>query len=194
MPGETVRQYRSIPVEGSYDVIVAGGGIAGIAAALAAARNGSAVLLAEREWAPGGLATLGLITIYLPLCDGKGRQVSFGIAEELLRLALAAGYEGHYPEKWIGESSAKERADGQRFETQYNPHLFSIACEKLMRSEGVDILYGTSVTGADMYGDRIRALICENRSGCMAFRAKAFVDATGDAGLCRLSGAKNDNL
>ena len=70
---------RTLPVRyADYDVIVAGGGIAGIAAALAAARAGKRVLLLERMFALGGLATLGLVTIYLPLCDGKGHQLSFG--------------------------------------------------------------------------------------------------------------------
>lgn len=64
------------------DVLVAGGGVAGIAAALAAARGGAKVILLEKAFMLGGLATAGLVTIYLPLCDGMGRQVSFGLAEE----------------------------------------------------------------------------------------------------------------
>ena len=78
---------RQLPVSGRYDVIVVGGGIAGIAAALAAARTGAKTLLLEKMYLPGGLATSGLVTVYLPLCDGKGTQVSFGLAEELLRLS-----------------------------------------------------------------------------------------------------------
>ena len=73
---------------GEYDVLVAGGGVAGIAAALAAARNGSKVCLLEKQFMLGGLATAGLVTIYLPICDGKGTQVSFGLAEELLKQTL----------------------------------------------------------------------------------------------------------
>ena len=75
---------RQIPVSGNYDVAVVGGGVAGIAAALSSARAGAKTVLLERQFALGGLATLGLVTIYLPLCDGCGHQVSFGIAEELL--------------------------------------------------------------------------------------------------------------
>ena len=78
-----------LEVKDSYDVIVAGGGIAGISAALAARRQGARVLLIEREYMLGGLATLGLITIYLPLCDGEGHLVSRGIAEELLHLSIS---------------------------------------------------------------------------------------------------------
>ena len=64
-----------------YDVIVIGGGVAGVSAALAASRQQKNVALIEKQCFLGGLATSGLITIYLPLCDGKGHQVSFGIAE-----------------------------------------------------------------------------------------------------------------
>ena len=68
-----------------YDVAVCGGGFGGIAAALAAARAGTKVILLEKLYMLGGLGTAGLVTIYLPLCDGMGRQVSFGIAEELVQ-------------------------------------------------------------------------------------------------------------
>ena len=84
---------KEIPVAGDYDVIVAGGGVAGIAAALAAARHGAKTLLLERMYMLGGLATSGLVTVYLPLCDGAGHQVSFGLAEELLRLCVSHGFE-----------------------------------------------------------------------------------------------------
>ena len=74
-----------------YDVVVCGGGVAGVAAALAAARHGARTCLLEKEYALGGLATLGLIVVYLPLCDGEGVQMSGGLAEELLHTALKYG-------------------------------------------------------------------------------------------------------
>ena len=67
------------------DVLVCGGGIAGCAAALQSAREGCKTILVEKTVFPGGLATSGLIYIYLPLCDGYGNQVICGIAEEMLR-------------------------------------------------------------------------------------------------------------
>ena len=69
---------RKVNITGHYDVVVIGGGVAGVAAAVAASRCGAKTLLVEKEYALGGLATLGLVVAYLPLCDGKGRQVSFG--------------------------------------------------------------------------------------------------------------------
>ena len=129
---------RKIPVRAEYDTVVAGGGIAGIAAATAAARGGARVLLIEKQYMPGGLATAGLVTIFLPLCDGMGRQVTFGIAEELLRLSVRHGYEGKYPSAWLENGSYAEKAK-QRFEVQYNPYIFAIEAEKLLKSAGVDL-------------------------------------------------------
>ena len=95
---------------GKYDTVVVGGGVAGIAAALSARRSGASVLLLEREYSLGGLATLGLVTIYLPICDGMGHQVSFSIAEELLRLSMSLGHEAKYPTPWIEGGSFEEKA------------------------------------------------------------------------------------
>ena len=75
---------KEISILDSCDVLVCGGGFGGISAALAAARLGKRVILLEKQYILGGLGTAGLITYYLPLCDGVGHQVSFGLAEELL--------------------------------------------------------------------------------------------------------------
>ncbi len=64
---------RILPVAAAYDVVVAGGGIAGVAAAVAAARCGVSVCLLDKACALGGLATLGNVIVWLPLCDGRGR-------------------------------------------------------------------------------------------------------------------------
>ena len=132
---------RVLPVIDDCDVLVCGGGVAGIAAALAAARTGARTVLLEREFLLGGLATLGLVTIYLPLDDGCGHQVSFGIAEELLRRSIRSGIvEDRYPAGWL---DGTPNADGPRFEVQYNPNAFAVEVEKLLTDAGVKILYGT---------------------------------------------------
>ena len=187
----TVREpERELNVTAECDVLVCGGGIAGIAAALAAARRGAKTILLEREYMLGGLATLGLVTIYLPLCDGKGHQVSFGIAEELLRLSVSRGIweEDRYPKAWL-EGGAAEEKTARRFEVQYNPYLFASDAEKLLLDTGVKILYGTLVADTVTENGRIRAVIIENKSGRSAVRAKNVVDATGDADVCARSGA-----
>ena len=125
-----------------YDVAVCGGGFAGISAALAAAREGKSVVLFEKEYMLGGLGTAGLVTIYLPLCDGYGHQVSFGIAEELLKLSITYGAEDKYPENWLDNIGTRTEKD-KRYEVQYNAQVFAILAEKLLLEHHVDIMYGS---------------------------------------------------
>lgn len=179
---------RELEVVSAYDVVVCGGGIAGISAALASARQGAKTLLIEREFMLGGLATAGLIAIYLPLCDGMGRQVSFGIAEELLKLSVAKGYEERpLPEFWQRPATIEERK-AKRYEVQYNPQVFAILAEKLLMDEKVDILYGTVVCNTILQDGKITHLITENKSGRQAIATKSVVDATGDADIVHQSG------
>jgi len=178
---------KQIPVAGEYDVVVCGGGIAGVSAALAAARNGSKVLLVEKMFGLGGLATLGLVVIYLPICDGRGKQVCHGISEELFHLSIKHGWEDRYPDAWLepGKEAGREK---QRFEVQYNGQVFAVLMEQQLLQEGVDILYGTSLCGADCVDGVIRGVFIENKSGRQYVAAHSFVDATGDADLCKLAG------
>lgn len=175
-------------VKAEYDVAVCGGGFAGISAALAAARQGSKVVLFEKQYMLGGLGTAGIVTIYLPLCDGFGKQVSFGIAEELLRLSILHGAEDKYPENWLDGQGTRTETD-KRFEVQYNPQLFAILAEKLLLDEGVDILYGTYVVGVDAENDKIKHIITENKSGRVAYKVKSVVDASGDCDIAHFAGA-----
>lgn len=175
-------------IDGSYDVAICGGGFAGISAALSAARMGKRVVLFERQFMLGGLATAGLITIYLPLCDGLGRQVSFGIAEELLRLSISEGYEDRYPQNWLDGVGTRTEKD-KRFEVRYNAQLFAILAEKLLIREGVEILYGTYAVGVDIKDGKIKHIITENKSGRLAYKVSSVVDATGDCDIARFSGA-----
>lgn len=180
------------------DVLVAGGGVAGIAAALSAAREGARVTLIDRGFILGGLATAGLVTIYLPLCDGEGHQVSFGIAEELLRLSVEHGAEPFaakkmhdYPTVWFEEHSAKERKEsGKRYDVQFNPHFFAISAERLLIENGVKILYGTTAVSVSEENGRITNVIIESKSGREAVSvSKCVVDCTGDADICARSSA-----
>ena len=170
----------------TYDVAVCGGGFAGISAALAAAREGKTVILFEKEYILGGLGTAGLITIYLPLCDGMGHQVSFGIAEELLKLSITYGAEAQYPENWLDGIGTRTEND-KRYRVQYNPQLFAILAEKLLLDSGVEILYGSYVTDVCVEQDRITKLFVENKSGRTAFEVRSVVDATGDCDIAKLA-------
>ena len=189
------------PVNYECDVLVAGGGVAGIAAAISAAREGASVTLLERSFILGGLATSGLVTIYLPICDGMGRQVSFGLAEELLWLSVEHGADEHplkercYPEIWREAHTAAERkSSGKRFDVQFNPHLFAISAERVLCELGVKILYGTTAVSVAESDGRITEVVIESKSGREAITVnKCVVDATGDADICKVSSAKTIN-
>ncbi len=184
-----IEKQREIEIYGDYDVAVCGGGIAGISAALAAARTGAKTVLIENSYLLGGLATSGLVAIYLPLCDGEGHQLSFGIAEELLRLSVVKGYETSevsYANAWLNGGTLEEKKQ-KRFEVQYNPHIFAILAEKLLVDAGVEILFGTLIAGVVVEDKKVQALAVETRNGRYAITAKSFVDATGDAAIYRLA-------
>lgn len=175
------------------DVLVCGGGFAGISAALAAARCGKKVILLEKEYLLGGLGTAGLVTIYLPLCDGVGNQVSFGIAEELLRLSISLGAEGKYPSNWLddNEPSLRTKKD-KRFEVQYNPALFAMLAEELLLKEGVQILYGSYAVAVQIKENKIQAVMIENKTGRSAIQCSSVVDATGDCDITHYAGAPTE--
>ena len=177
------------------DVLVCGGGFAGISAALAAARMGRKVLLLEREYMLGGLGTAGLVTIYLPLCDGMGRQVSFGIAEELFRLSVKFGWEDKYPDNWLDSDDPADRNENtKRFQVRYNAQMFAMLAEELLLNEGVEILYGTYAVATATEEDRVKAVIVENKSGRQAICAASYVDATGDCDIAHFAGAPTENF
>ena len=180
-------------VKKEYDVIVCGGGFAGISAALASARMGKKTLLLEKMYMLGGLGTAGIVTIYLPLCDGFGRQVSFGIAEELLRLSISEGCEARYPENWLDGIGTRGEND-KRFEVQFNPHIFAFKVEKLLLDADVDIIYGTYAVGVDKKDDKIAHIIVENKSGRYAYKTTSVVDATGDCDIALFSSAPTDTF
>lgn len=178
---------KNVKVSNECDVLVAGGGVAGISAALAAARRGASVILLEKQCLLGGLATLGLITIYLPLCDGMGNQVIYGIGEELLKLSIKHGYEDKYPKPWL-EGGTHEEREKVRYQVQYNAQMFAILAEQLLIQEGVKIFYDTKAVDVITYNGKIEHVIIDNKSGISSISAKSVVDCTGDADICAFAG------
>jgi hypothetical protein len=180
---------------GEYDVIVAGGGVAGVAAALAAVRHGAKTLLLEKQVVLGGLATAGHIAIYLPLCDGMGNKVIGGIAEELLWESIRYG-GGNLPQEWKGRP-ARVVDTQKRYRTDFNVPAFVLALDRVVREAGVDLLFDTVFCAPVMEEGCCKALIVENKSGRQAYLCRVVVDATGDADVLVRAGAlcaEQDNM
>ena len=163
---------------GEYDVIVSGGGVAGVAAAVSAKRMGKSVLLIEKTIGLGGLATTGLINLFVPMCNGRGVQIIKGMAEELLRLSIKYGYDT-IPEPWKnGEPGNGEKT---RYLTVFSAPIFTLVLTELIKNEGVDILFDTVITEPVMEENICKGLVVENKTGCQFYGAKMVIDTTGDA-------------
>jgi hypothetical protein len=179
-------QKQNIDFEKEFDIVVCGAGIAGVAAAVSAAETGKKVALIEKTFTPGGLAVSGFINIFLPLCDGCGNQVIFGMAERLLKLSL------HYspfklPPGWGGEPGKKI----SRYAVKFSPGAFALALENLLVNSGVEILYDSLVCDAELQNhSKINSVSVENISGRGKIYADYFIDATGNAYLAEKLGLK----
>ncbi len=191
---------RQLPVVGEYDVLVAGGGMAGVAAALAAVRLGARVCLIERYCALGGLATLGNVTVWLPLCDGMGNQVVAGLGEELLKLSVADLRQNHpasrftrVPSCWQPGGCPDERHQ-TRYRVEFNPATYMLALERKVVEAGIHLYYDTRVCAVHKEGQRISHVVVENKSGRTALGCRTVVDATGDADICVLAGEQTVSL
>ena len=172
-------------VKKDYDVVVVGGGIAGIAASVAAARKGASVLLLEKSVNLGGLATIGLISWYEPLCDGEGNQMMASIAEELIKLTAKYGFDS-IPEQWGGEGPCKN--ERTRYTSRFSPTIFMLALDRYMDENGVDVLFDALATYPDMNGGHCNGVIVETVGGTEYYGAKYVIDATGTAVIMKRAG------
>lgn len=159
-----------------YDVIVAGGGPGGIAAAVAAARVGATTLLVERYGFLGGAGTAMMVNPWMSY-SAAGRpaeQIIHGVLQELIEGMEAMGMYGH----------PKQR-------TAFDPEALKVVAERLCLEAGVHLLYHTFLAGVKLGDDNetIQAVQLANKSGLVELKAKMFVDATGDADLSALAGA-----
>ena len=178
----------TIPVHAGkdYDVIVVGGGVAGVSAAVAARRQGQRVLLIEKASYLGGLATLGLVVLYHPpLDDGQGRKLVGGIAEELLHLSIRYSY-GNLPKGWT--LGAERNSQKGRYQTVFNAPAFALALNELMQDEQVDVLYDALFCLPKMNGTQCEGVSVETKAGRYQYGAKSFVDASGDCDLLHRAG------
>jgi len=183
---EFIRESMETRICGTYDVIVVGGGVAGVSAALAAARNNAKVLLIEKTAVLGGLATSGHVVYYDPICDGMGHKVYTGIAEELFNASIKYSYETT-PEVW--RKGPMDANTTIRYDTVFNGPAFVMALDELVLNEKIDILLDTVFCDVEMEGGTCKSVIVENKSGRQAYRSKAVVDASGDADVLYRAGA-----
>ncbi|MEN6314821.1 MAG: FAD-dependent oxidoreductase [Clostridiaceae bacterium] len=181
-----VEDRRCIFDKGKYDVIVAGGGVAGVAAALAAAREGADTLLIEKSVMLGGLGTIGLISWYEPLCNGRGKKIIGGIPEELLKLAIEYGPDD-LPEEW--RDGQPRQPTGSRYATHFSPSMFAMVLDDILIKNKVNLLFDTLVTCPIMEDNHCYGLIVENKEGREFYQAKVVIDCTGDADVFDRAGA-----
>ncbi|MBE7044262.1 MAG: FAD-dependent oxidoreductase [Ruminococcaceae bacterium] len=183
---KTIRIEKEVEVAGKYDVIVAGGGVAGVAAAVSAARMGKKVLLIEKTISLGGLATIGLVNLFVPSCNGRGTKIIKGMAEEMLNLSIRYGYNC-VPQEWKDGNEPGESAT-TRYITRFSINLYILQLTKWLKDEGVEILFDTVVSQPVMEGGHCSALIVENKTGTQCFEADIVIDATGDADVLYRAG------
>lgn len=163
----------NFPLLAESDIVISGGGPAGVAAALAAARRGYRVLLLEQTGTLGGLATSGLVPTFAPSTDGE-RFLYGGIYEEIDReLCRRMGVECK-PASW------------QAIDAEIMKRLL----DDLIEAAGVRVLFGVKVCEAEVDDGRIRALWAATAQGIRRITGKQFIDATGDGMLAMLAGAE----
>jgi FAD dependent oxidoreductase len=174
---------RQLPVYGEYDVLVLGGGPAGLAAAASAAKHGARTLLVERYGFLGGMGTAGGVTNFAGLYGkrhGLMQQVVHGVANDLLSRIDALG----------GLNAPQDGMGGRIRVRSYDVSAYKCAADQLMIARGVQLLFHAYASAAAMSpdGKRIEALIVETKSGRQAIRAQRFIDCSGDADMAHFAG------
>lgn len=189
---------RDVPVHATCDVLVVGGGPAGCAAAIAAARLGAEVILVERYNHLGGLSTGGLVIWIDRMTDWSGRQVIAGFGQELLDRLPADAVAGAPREQWgSGDPDAvahwRERQGAFRdvvtWSPMIDPEWLKYVSAELLLGAGVKFLLHSWVVASVVESRAVRGVIFESKEGRRAVLAKSIVDASGDLDVCAGAGA-----
>lgn len=172
---------RNLPVYGEFDVVVVGGGPAGLAASVSAAKHGARTLLVERYGFLGGMGTAGGVTNFAGLYgrkNGEMRQVVHGVVDELLARIDALG----------GLNQPQDGMQGRIRVRSYDVSAYKCAADQLLLAAGVQLLFHAWAAAVVMQGRQISALIVETKSGRQAIRAQRFIDCSGDADVAHFAG------
>lgn len=170
----SVKVTKEVPVIGEYDVVVCGGGPAGFIAAIAAARQGAKTALVERYGFLGGMATIGFVNPVSVFTYNNSKVVG-GIAWEFVERLQEIG--GGFVESPLGNVA---------FEQEH----YKLLAQRMAIEAGVDLLMHSYLSGCIMDGDRISAILIENKNGTEAVSSKIFIDCTGDADLAYMAGVE----
>jgi hypothetical protein len=179
---------RKVPVFGHYDVIVVGGGFAGVGAAVAAARGGVKTLIVEKFSSFGGIGTMGLmnnVNGFRNQVKPDHIQTSRGLAEEtILRLKAIDGLgDAAYIQEEYPTTPGK-----LSFGYAVDPEKVKLVLLQLLTEAKCEILLDTFFSNVIMEGDRVKGIVVENKGGRYAVYGEAFIDASGDADLAFRAG------
>ncbi len=179
----------NIDKEYSCEVLVCGGGVSGIAAAIAAARNGADTILIESGGFLGGTATKGLVGPFMPCYDAKGEmQIIRGFFEELVTRLVEVGGAISHKECHGGDSYSGYRTPGHYGVTPFNQEALKSVSEQMCLEAGVKLIYHTTVIGCNTDERNITEVFAATPENIISISAKAFIDTTGSAVLAHKAG------
>ncbi len=182
---ESITITKKLQMKKRYDVIVCGGGVAGVAAAVTAAGKGHSVLLLEKSNILGGLATLGIINLFVPMCNGRGKQIIFGLCEKWARLSAKYGYDT-IPREW--KNGEPKEPTEIRYVQRYSPDIFALQLTEEIVKSGADILLDCIASEPVMEGKVCKGVITESKSATAYYGCKMLIDVTGDCDVLRRGG------
>ena len=180
-----------VPVARKVDVLVIGGGCAGLAAAVSAARHGAKVLIADANNSLGGMATTGLVGPFMTCYDPQAsRQVIKGIFVETVRRMIKKGGAIAPEDVRCGTSLTAWRVRGHENCTPFSAESFKVVADEMCAEAGVEVLYHAMFVASRMNeaGDRIEGAVFATKAGMIEIQAEQYIDCTGDGDVAYRSG------
>lgn len=172
------------------DVLVVGGGPAGVCAAISAAREGADVLLVEQGGFCGGMATRGLVGPFMTCYDAEGKEMIIrGIFEEIVNRMVERGFAIHPSEVMGGTAYTSWIKIGHDHVTPFEAEGLKLVLDEMLTEAGVRVLYHTDFLSPMMEGKKIVGGVFHSKSGVGAANAKVVIDATGDGDVAYRAGA-----